>query len=100
MLADHLLNRRSIQVPAHRAETNCRDLTNVRVEGVDVTIRMDSEGRLTVDSRRLTVDQLEELARERSVRPLSDEECRQYLHSQPCPGRWSAKVCIVEQKFY
>jgi WD40 repeat protein len=51
----------------------------------DAMLRIDREGRLTVDGHRLTDDELEELARQRSARTLSDQECQQYLHSHPCP---------------
>jgi WD40 repeat protein len=58
---------------------------NVRLRSGDGELRMDSEGRLTVNGRRLTDYELEELARQRSVRPLSSQECQQYLHTQQCP---------------
>ena len=48
----------------------------------DAMLRIDREGRLAVDGRHLTNDELEELARQRSVRPLSAQECQQYVYTQ------------------
>jgi len=43
------------------------------------------DGRLYVSDRRLTDDELMELAHQRTYRSLSAEECKEYLHSSTCP---------------
>jgi WD40 repeat protein/class 3 adenylate cyclase len=40
----------------------------------------------TVALHLLPIDELRDLARERVTRPLTDEECRQYLHVGKCPA--------------
>jgi WD40 repeat protein len=40
----------------------------------------------TVALHLLPIDELRKLARERVTRPLTDEECRQYLHVGKCPA--------------
>lgn len=35
----------------------------------------------------LDIDQLIDLARSRVTRPLTGDECRQYLHASTCPPR-------------
>jgi hypothetical protein len=40
----------------------------------------------TVALHLLPIDELRDLARERVTRTLTDEECRQYLHVEGCPG--------------
>ena len=43
-------------------------------------------GEGTVALHLLPIDELRDLARERVTRPLTDEECRQYLHVGKCPA--------------
>jgi WD40 repeat protein len=47
-------------------------------------LRADGKHRLTLDDQRLTDDELAELARQRTLRPFSSDECENYLHAA-CP---------------
>ena len=47
-------------------------------------LRADANRRLTLDGQRLSDDELAELARQRTLRPLASDECGNYLHA-PCP---------------
>ncbi|HKV43022.1 MAG TPA: hypothetical protein VJX67_27765, partial [Blastocatellia bacterium] len=56
-----------------------------RLHGTEGRLTMDKDQRLLFNNNPLTTSELQDLAAERTVRPLTPEECNAYLHTSTCP---------------
>jgi WD40 repeat protein len=56
----------------------------VTLSGHAVELSQDGNGRILVGDRHITDDELNELAEQRTIQPLSKEDCARYLHSFGC----------------
>lgn len=68
-----------------RVWTVSNQAQDVTLSGRHGLLHEDADGRLVLSDRRLTDDELMELAQQRTYRWLSTKECEEYLHSSKCP---------------
>jgi WD40 repeat protein len=57
----------------------------IRLHARDGKLTMDNDRRLLFNNAPLTTSELQDLAVQRTVRSLTSEECKAYLHTSTCP---------------